>query len=320
MSKACSQEDCHAPETSCCRGEVDFLDCSAWRASQDAESASDQGPAVEAQAGGFRFPWTGNAMGAADLPYLTGAASTRVVAIAGPAEAGKTSLLAAFYLLLGRGVRLANCDFAGSLTLEGWENIAGCLRWSTQGPSFPSHTSSGSGRRPGLLHLSMKGKEATDELLFADAPGEWFSVWASSESSQAAAGARWLSSRADVFVVTADSQALAGEKRGQARVALIDLLRRVGTERAHRPVALVWTKSDHQVPDGIRSSVLDAAKRSLGEFSEFSVSLKSPGAGAGHGQGFGDLFSWLQSSRPSARPVHTEQDPERSLLQTFGRI
>lgn len=82
-------------------------------------------------------------------------------------DAGKTSLLAAFYLLIARGIRPDGVEFAGSVTLEGWENIAGSLRWtSASGPTFPPHTSTGGGR-DGMLHFALDARQGRCELVAA---------------------------------------------------------------------------------------------------------------------------------------------------------
>lgn len=320
MSRACGLAGCHAPETSCANGESRFAECPHFTALGESAEAG-AATATFADDAEFRFPWTGNVMGPADLHYLTGSCPTKVLAVVGPSNAGKTSLLAAMYLLFARGVRPENVEFSGSLTFEGWENIAGSLRWSAHnGPSFPAHTSSGGGRYPGLLHLSLQVPNRRMELLAADAPGEWFTQWATSKDSAQAEGARWLAERSDVFVVISDSEALAGAQRGQARKAIVDLLRRVGDEREGRPVALVWSKCDVSVPDDMRTTVLEAAHRSLREFSEFRVSVHAPANGPprNQGQGVHELLSWVLSAPALGLDVVESENPHRALLKAYG--
>lgn len=322
MTRRCGFKGCNAPEVSCTNGEVDLTDCPHW---QTTEEPSDADSALEISAsvsGEFRFPWTGNAMGASDLSYLAGAASTRVVMLAGPANAGKTSLLAAIYLLMARGISVEDVRFAGSLTLEGWENIASNLRWSSpQGPSFPAHTSSGAGRRPGLLHLSLSMPMKTCELLAADAPGEWFTEWATNKHAPQAESVRWLADCSDVLLVIADSQALAGVQRGQARKGLIDLLRRVGAERLSRPVALVWTKCDVLVPAEMKAAIQEAANRALLDFAEFHVSMHpaKDAASQHEGQGIIELLQWILATSSGGYEFPPHEAPEGALLRLFRR-
>jgi len=297
-------------------------DCPAWKARVKSGPESETVVLTDGlTARDLRFPWTGNAMGPADLPYLTGARRVRLLTMAGASDAGKTSLLAAFYLLIARGYRPEGVEFAGSLTLEGWENIAGSLQWNTlNGPTFPAHTSSGGGRSPGMLHMTLRSTGRDCELLAADAPGEWFADWAVQRDNPRADGARWLCERTDVFLVIADSKALSGPDRGQARQALLDLLRRVGSERDGRPAALVWTKSDISVPSGIQAAIREGAARSLKDFREFSVSMH-PEAGSesrNKGQGILELLAWVISAQPGNREALIPDNDGGALLHTFG--
>ncbi len=322
MNSSCSHHGCYAPTMTCVNGEdVDdcphFANCGAPAGVEELDY-HDAGSEHE-----LRFPWTGNAMGPTDLPYLAGASTLRLLTLAGASDAGKTSLLAAFYLLIARGVRPEGVEFAGSVTLEGWENIAGSLRWtSTSGPTFPPHTSSGSGRHPGMLHLSLSMAKSRCELVAADAPGEWFSFWASKQDSPQGEGARWLAKRTDVFLVIADSQALAGPDRGKARVALSNLLRRVGAEAAGRPIAFVWTKCDVVVPAEMEVRIKEAAERSLGRFQEFRVSMFPPQGEEERncGQGIVELFQWILAAKPTSAPIEANGDVSRALFQTFGAL
>jgi hypothetical protein len=320
MSRACSQRACHAPSMTCVRGEA-YEDCPHWASgavSAETQEPAEEGAGSERQ---LRFPWTGNAMGPADLPYLAGASKVKLLTLAGASDAGKTSLLAAFYLLIARGIRPDGVEFAGSVTLEGWENIAESLRWTaTHGPSFPAHTSTGSGRHPGMLHLALDTPQSPCELVAADAPGEWFSYWASNKDSPQAEGARWLSERTDVFLVVADSQAFAGADRGQARVALVNLLRRVGAEAAGRPVALVWTKCDVTVPAEMQTRIREAAQRSLGNFQELRISMLSPQGEEvrNRGQGIVELLQWILAAKPAVVAPKPQEEASRALFLTLG--
>lgn len=323
MSIGCSASGCNAPDVACSQGEFNHEDCLHWQAAVRPVSGAEEVNGVAATGGEFRFPWTGNAMGPTDLPYLAGASRTKLVTMAGAAEAGKTSLLAAFYLLLARGIRPQGVEFAGSLTLEGWENISSHLRWSTKhGPSFPPHTSSGSGRSPGMLHLSLQAETGLCELTAADAPGEWFADWTSNKMSTQAEGARWLADCSDIFLVIADSQALAGPQRGQARGATIDLLRRVGGELQGRPAALVWTKSDIHVPEEIEAAVREAAKRSLVNHAEFRVSMHPTPESQSQNQGHGilELLQWVMAASPRYFTLQVDEKPERALFHKYGQF
>ena len=320
MTKRCSLAACHDPLAVGCKiGEVKLENCPHWVFEEHIDAPETTSTDnVE----GVRFPWTGNVLGATDLSFLSGHARTRLVAIMGAEAAGKTSLLAAWYLLLARGARPGGASFAGSLTLEGWENIAASLRWSSpQGPAFPPHTASGTGRQPGLLHLAMADNDLRSQLLFADAPGEWFARWAVSKDAPDAIGAAWLSSLADVLLVVADSSALAGGQCGVARARLFELLRRVGHERAGRPTALIWSKSDVTPSEEMTAAVTNMASRTLGSHETFNVSIH-PSEGVerrDNGHGLIELLTWVVNAPVQRMQLLDEHPPGAELLKIFKR-
>lgn len=318
MSRPCAQLACIAPyEVGCIEGESAPHLCKHWQKKTDA----DVSKASDAVEDGARLPWTGNALGSMDIGFLAGRARTRLVGIFGASGSGKTSLLGAWYLLVGRGICPDDISFAGSLTLEGWENIAGSLRWnSVHGPSFPPHTSSGAGRHPGLLHLDLNIHGARRDTLFADTPGEWFTRWAVRRDAEDATGALWLSDASDVLIVVADSQALAGPKLGIARSNLAALLRRVAAERRGRPVALVWTKADVEVDPQMRAAVTQAADLVLGSYQTFSVSMHSAAGQEPYnrGQGLVELFEWVLTVPEAPFNRVSDARPEKDMLCQLG--
>jgi Double-GTPase 2 len=297
MIAKCKTPYCFAPETSCANGETQLQDCGAWRASVESSPELGSGPTDAA----ILVPWSGNSLGSADRSFVAARSSPKVIAVVGPSGAGKTTLLAAWYLLIGRGAGLDGRSFSGSYTLTGWENIAQALRWNTggNGPSFPPHTSSGSGRVPGLLHMAFRERTSkmVDDLFFVDAPGEWFRLWAVNSEDPEAEGARWISEHADAFVVIADSDGLAGPDRGAARNILLQLLQRIGHELRGRPVAMVWSKSDVEVSPAIREVVLQSAKLHLGSPAGFSLSVKPRVEGGEITTEFMELLAWSVQAR-----------------------
>jgi hypothetical protein len=209
-----------------------------------------------------------------DLAFLTGRSEPKLVGLVGPHNAGKTTLLGLFYQQVGRSGRAGDSRFAGSYSIEGWEAIAHALRWEGAVPRFPPHTSTGAGRRPGLLHFALRDERGElSDVLFADSPGEWFQRWAVEPAAPDAEGARWLIERASSLLIAADCEALSGPDRGQARSDTIGLLRRVATERRGRPVALVWTKADKAVPEAIRTAVTQAATLVMPDIVTFETSV-----------------------------------------------
>jgi hypothetical protein len=242
MHKCKREKTCFVPDTGCDLGHSDLSQCPAW--CSPAEATSTEREKTEE----VLLPWSGSALGLADLGFVSGRARPFIVGVAGSQNAGKTTLLGAWYLLLGRGaVQVADREFAGSYSLAGWEAVSGAMRWEPgQPPGFPPHTTSRNGRAPGLLHLSFwtANEARSTDYLFTDAPGEWFQKWAINSESAEGMGARWIADRADIFLIVADREALSGENMGSARNSLRLLARRLAGDRHGQPVALVWTKSD----------------------------------------------------------------------------
>lgn len=289
----CARATCFVPDTGCDLGRTDFAKCPNWHG----VAPSDE--PFEDLSGEVLLPWSGSAFGLADLGFVSGRARPVVIGVVGPQNAGKTTLLAAWYLLLGRGlIELGGKLFAGSYTLSGWEAVAGAMRWSPgQAPRFPAHTTSRGGRAPGLLHLALRnpadGRRV--DFLFTDAPGEWFQKWALHTDSREGVGARWVSDNADAFLVVADREALAGESMGSARSSLQLIAKRLGSELRERPVALVWTKADVAIAPDIESAVRKAVVDAMPRAVEHPVSIVSdPGSDPmlNKGTGLIDLLSW----------------------------
>lgn len=294
----CPHLTCFVPDTGCDLGHTNLSKCPRWHGAK-VTAAID-----ENRSGEMLMPWSGSAFGLADLGFVSGRAKPIVIGVVGPQNAGKTTLLAAWYLLLGRGlVGIEDHLFAGSYTLSGWEAVAGSMRWAPgQPPRFPAHTTSRGGRAPGLLHLTFRDEKSgrSVDYLFTDAPGEWFQRWAINTDSDEGAGARWVSDNADAFMIVADREALAGESMGAARGSLQRIAKRLGAERGSRPVALVWTKSDvdirPEMEEAVRSAVIDA----MPDAAEHSVSVVgTPDEDPllNKGAGLVELFHWAINVR-----------------------
>ena len=307
----CPQETCFWPDVGCGLGYPDPSKCPALKAVSTTKQ--DDRPRQETVA----MPWSGGALGLTDLGFVSGRGKPIVLAIMGPQNAGKTTLLAAWYLLLGRGDRPDDrLRFSGSYSLAGWEVVASSLRWGPGSvpPRFPPHTSSHEGRVPGLLHLAFKqGDDHPKDFVMADAPGEWFQNWAVKRESREAEGARWTAEHADAFLLVADREALSGSGMGAARTDIQLLARRMADELRGRPVALVWTKTDISISENTEKAVRSAVLRAMPDAVEFAVSVVSDPDETEAGQGFLALLGWvLDVQRLTARlpePAGDNLDP-----------
>jgi hypothetical protein len=202
----------------------------------------------------------------ADLANLVPRGRSLLIGVLGAHDSGKTTLLAGNYLQILKGSLLADAHFSGSRTLGAWESLAAWIRFdeATRSPSFPPHTPRGTSRVPGLLHLALRNsKNEFRDVLFTDAPGEWFTRWSIQEDAPEAAGARWVARHADAFLLLADCVRLNGSERGQARNSVRQLIERLGNHANKRPTVFVWAKSDHKIPEAIQSTLRETLKRNI---------------------------------------------------------
>ncbi len=253
MTRRCTHESCFA-DTTCALGHLDRSACEHWKESEEGEADA----AEVSQKPMSDVPWNGYALGTSDLAILGGRSQPLVVGLLGPPDAGKTSLLAYLYMWLMQHGTLDEWLFAGSWTLGGWESVVQYCRWTSEPPpSFPPHTSS-TGRHPGVLHVTLRNPAngGIRDVLFTDAPGEWFTQWSRVPGHATAAGARWVIEHSDVLLLLIDSAALADpDKLPATRRATRDLIERVAAG-GQRPLAIVWTKDDVDVPQLARASLM----------------------------------------------------------------
>ena len=281
MQRHCPYEYCDAPDVACNKGFDPIASCPIWRDTSGVgtdvggSNVQDVENDVSVEENNLRPAWSGNSLGQRDLEFVASRSRPHLIGIVGPENAGKTTLLTLAYLLASRGERLAGAMFAGSYSIGGWESLASSMRWNPgDPPTFPLHTSSKGGRLPGLLHMGLRrSDDSLHEVLFTDAPGEWFTRWALEKSSPAAEGARWIHRNADAFILVADSEALAGDNRGEARGNLQNMARRLSDDLIGRRVAVIWSKSDIVVPAGIRTALKRTFDQVFSSWNEFAVSV-----------------------------------------------
>ena len=259
MSRRCTHEGCYADIT-CSLGHLDRAECEHWLKTATTENDPEEAQIAQTS----DIPWNGYALGTGDLTILGGRGRPLMIGLIGPPDSGKTSLLAFLYMWLLKHGGLEGLLFAGSWTLGGWESIVQYSRWTGEPPpSFPPHTSS-FGRYPGVLHVTFRDPIGRlRDVLFTDAPGEWFTQWARVPGDPAATGARWVIEHADALLMLIDSAALADPKKlPNTRRATRDLLERIGAVTPQLPMVVVWTKEDVPVPQNAR----DVLERACAEF------------------------------------------------------
>lgn len=259
MSGSCERPDCDIQVgLGCEMGVPDFRTCKHFKLGGESATPSEAPIDTSADDGsGLRLPWTGRGLGLADMTLASSRGSACLVGLIGPFNAGKTGLLTAIYAhFAGEGV-VDGYDFAGSFSLQGWNQLKDYTTWpSTNGGIFPPHTPDTGQRTPSLLHLAFRrGDGVVRDLLFTDAPGEWFTRWLTSEAADNARGARWIADNATHFIFVVDRAGLAGPDVGRVRENTLALARRLSEQRSGRPVIAVWTKSDGQCDEGVEEFV-----------------------------------------------------------------
>lgn len=207
-------------------------------------------------------------LGLKDSLAITHGMYAHVIAILGATDAGKTCLLNALYLLASHGGLLPRFQFAGSLTLAGFELRTRRLRkWQNgQLPNqLAEHTTHADPRNPGLLHLSLSDRKNGSrriELLLTDLPGEWTTGLI--KQAQKAERFEFLQ-RADGLVIAVDGSRLrnANNKRSELLnlEILVDRLADAVNLDRRIPIFFVSCKADStgvDVPSGLDEVVKNA--------------------------------------------------------------
>ena len=119
MERKCKHRDCYVPETSCVMGWPEAKLCEHWPGSADVGEAQVTPTVAER----ITLPWSGGAMGLSDIEFIASRGTPKVVAILGPHDAGKTTFLAALFLLLLRHGVVGPFEFASSCSLLAWERV-----------------------------------------------------------------------------------------------------------------------------------------------------------------------------------------------------
>lgn len=264
----CPAPYCYVGEedAGCRDGHITIADCP----QTEVEEAQNE-PVPESAA----VPWSGRRLGRADAEAITGTRRPRLVAIVGLPSAGKTTALAAFWVLLRRGHRPGDTKFAGSYSMLGWHEIARHMSWPPEGGRrFPPHTTTSGKREPALLHTALRDSTGIRDVLFTDVPGEWFREWAIDRT--AVPGATWIAEHADVFVLLSDSDRLSGPTRGEAQADYRTLANRVAGAASGRPVLPIRAKADKVLHEDMRGNLERLETRLFGDvaapMSLFSVS------------------------------------------------
>lgn len=193
--------------------------------------------------------YAGIELGLADLSELMAWEHSRVIAILGAQDSGKTLFLVSLYHMIAAGIcRDFGFDFAGSFTLPGFEERARASRRWTNGAvpqQMSVRTQVGDDRSPGFMHVDLLERSSGKRLrlFLSDLPGEWTSDAIDSE--------RYLErlsflSRADAVIVMVEAERLTGPTKHQElerQRLLIDRLTSVTPAKGQR-LGIFASKAD----------------------------------------------------------------------------
>lgn len=209
----------------------------------------------------------GTELGLDDAAELMRGRYVHVIGVLGQSDAGKTAFLSSLYLMASRGWLKPSYSFAGSLTLQGFEDRARGLRKWEKGrlaERFMLHTQLGDSRRPSFMHLALrelKDRERHIELLLTDLPGEWTSRLIT--NADTASRFEFLK-RADGIIYVIDGRLLIDSGRRHVEIhkakILLSRLLQSPLMTAEAPLVLLVSKCDE-----IGMDVPPAAEQIMGE-------------------------------------------------------
>jgi hypothetical protein len=188
VTGTCENVDCPVATTGkCLLSHPNLSDCPQFRSGAASDVVSEPPlklageapkPTTVEKQGGRRFH-LGNELGTEDAVEIMRARYGQVIGVLGSTDAGKTCFLSSLYLMASGGTLPVPFEFAGSLTLQAFEDRARGLRKWKDGilPSqLADHTFLPDPRQPSLLHLAIRestGDRRRFDLLLTDLPGEW---------------------------------------------------------------------------------------------------------------------------------------------------
>jgi hypothetical protein len=317
----CANPDCRIGETGKCVEGMEKEKCPHFgRSPPDATEPDTARDGVSLPPGG-----TLDITGAAKL--LRGG-ETRVIAVIGPSDAGKTSLIAGLYDLFQDGP-VAGVDFAGSLSLHEFEHVCHDARAaSRRGIPHISRTPRGEVK---FYHLDIAGGAATSglTLVVGDRAGEEYRG-AIDDVSGVAEFVEVM--RADSLAVLVDGERLldTGARHNlRSEIALIlQALIEGGAIAAPPRLAIILTKFDLVQESAHRmraeadfaNLVAHIERTFAGRFSlvrPFQVAASPKSDVISRGAGIADLLSyWLHAAPipPTLRPAIPD------TTRAFGRL
>ena len=266
----CTRPDCAFPEGGRCAREAEFPDpvvqcVELVRESREdvarPSNSADETASVPARPADqpSPFDWSGAPLAVDAVRRLP---CPRTIALLGHHNAGKTTLIASFFLsLASRASPDLGWRFAGSRTLPRLLDLTrAAAEWRGHGEDRPILDHTPSGMRSQFVHLSLRTPRLEDprviDLVISDIAGEDVESFSSHESNIVTPTMAFVRN-ADAFLVLVDCVRLfhrGSEDSGRVGPAYDGLVSATLTmvrnqlanssNRSQRPVAVVWAKFD----------------------------------------------------------------------------
>ena len=332
----CENADCTVATTGrCLLSHANLADCPHFRFDEASEVSAPEIEALPiadistAEASGRRFH-SGTELGVADALEIMRARYGHVIGVLGSIDAGKTCFLSSLYLMASGGTLPPPYQFAGSLTLQAFEDRARGLREWKHGQlpnQLADHTTLSDPRQPSLLHLALRetnsGRRRVD-LLLTDLPGEWIDNLVLHASY--AESFRFLQ-RADGIILVVDGTVLISDTERHAEVQrmryFLDRLAHDVNVSRSTPFVILISKSDEismQLPAAaceleayVKGLGFPATRISAASFSRTPDQVKS---GTGVFRAIETLLSHSASIADMSSTVEYE-DPDTRAFRRF---
>jgi Double-GTPase 2 len=264
VAVTCEKADCTVATTgTCLLSQPNPSECPHYRAKSASPASQAQEvkpqesepepPPVDLSATARRASRTFHAgieLGTVDAADIMKSRYGHVIAVLGSTDVGKTCFLCSLYLMASNAMLPSGYLFAGSQSLQAFEDRARGLREWKDGKlakQLVDHTHLDT-RQPSLLHLGLReasGERRRFDLLLTDLPGEWTDNLVKKAS---AADAFKFLARADGIIVVVDGKLLmADETRHAVQQEMIYFVDRLaGTVGVSKvtPFVLWVSKSD----------------------------------------------------------------------------
>lgn len=326
----CGNPECKvAIDAKCMEGIADPPSCPHYGKALVIVEASD-GESFKTVAPGVRLPHA-TALSATEAELVLRAKDSNLVALVGPHDAGKTSLIAAVYELLQLGP-IGQYQFGGSATLHAFEKTAHDARSDSRRNN--PHTERTKLGELTFYHLDLVSTDGPLRrcALFANRAGE---DYMDTQTNQDLAKGYPELPRSDTLTVLVDGEKLllSAERHLARRDALLTLraLVEAGVTRQWQRLALVLTKVDAvrsaekgapealQFFENIATSMSTEYGSHFVEFETFPVAALPKSTKALRGEGLAALLDfWLKAS---ARNEHATPAPtQRPAARAFGRL